>query len=50
MWNDVARNLYVVSERKYFRSSKQCREYWINHLSPALSKLPWKYREDFNLI
>ena len=33
-WNDFARKLYEISEKKYFRTGKQCRERWLNHLDP----------------
>lgn len=28
------------------RSGKQCRERWINHLSPDINKEPWSEAED----
>jgi hypothetical protein len=31
-WNEVARLFYEQSDRRFFRTSKQCREQWLNHL------------------
>ncbi len=34
-WNEYARKLYDISSRKYFRTGKQCRERWLNHLDSS---------------
>lgn len=33
-WNDIAKLLFYQSERRYFRTAKQCRERWNNYLDP----------------
>mmetsp|Transcript_8962 Transcript_8962/g.14594 ORF Transcript_8962/g.14594 Transcript_8962/m.14594 type:complete len:279 (+) Transcript_8962:151-987(+) len=41
-WNIAAENLN--------RSSKQCRERWVNHLDPAIRKSKWTTEEDEELM
>ena len=33
-WNDLARTLFKLSKGLYYRTGKQCRERWFNHLDP----------------
>ena len=40
-WNEIAKNLFLSSSKAYVRSSKQCRERWLNHLDPSKSKTGW---------
>ena len=40
-WSELAKELYIESERAYFRTPKQCRERWLNHLDPNKSKQEW---------
>jgi hypothetical protein len=42
--------LYIESNREYFRTPKQCRERWLNHLDPKKSKDEWELKEDYILI
>ena len=49
-WNEIAKELFIRSGKKYFRTAKQCREYWINHLDPVPVRRNWTALEDFNLI
>lgn len=37
-WNEIAKSLFVTSNKQYLRASKQCRERWLNHLDPSKSK------------
>jgi hypothetical protein len=37
-WSELAKELYIASERSFFRTPKQCRERWLNHLDPVKSK------------
>ncbi len=41
-WNDIAKDLFIQSGKKYFRTGKQCREHWINHLDPTPVKTDWE--------
>jgi hypothetical protein len=41
-WNEVSKELFQLSDKKYFRSAKQCRERWNNHLDPSKVKGLWK--------
>lgn len=34
-WNEVAKQLFYRSNRRYFRSAKHCRERWNNYLDPT---------------
>ena len=40
-WNEIAKSLFVSSNKTYLRSSKQCRERWLNHLDPSKTKSGW---------
>jgi hypothetical protein len=44
-WHEVSKLLFQTSEKKYFRSPKQCRERWNNHLDPSKVKGMWKREE-----
>jgi hypothetical protein len=37
-WNEIAKILFINSNKKYLRTSKQCRERWLNHLDPNKTK------------
>lgn len=43
-WNEIAKILFVNSNKKYLRASKQCRERWLNHLDPSKSKSEWSLK------
>jgi len=49
-WNEIAKSLYILSNKKYFRTPKQCREHWINHLDPTKIRSEWTTIEDYELI
>jgi myb proto-oncogene protein len=44
-WSEIAKSLFTNSERLYVRTSKQCRERWLNHLDPSKTKLNWSLEE-----
>ena len=39
-----------VAEQIPYRTAKQCRERWVNHLAPTISKKEWTLEEDLQLI
>ena len=39
-----------ISKRMGTRTSKQCRERWINYLDPSLNQQPWSKEEDAQLL
>jgi hemerythrin-like domain-containing protein len=43
-WNEVAKELFLSSNKKYLRTSKQCRERWLNHLDPNKTKCEWSLK------
>jgi hypothetical protein len=45
-----AKNWATIAENVPGRSSKQCRERWLNHLSPELKLESWTDEEDATLI
>jgi hypothetical protein len=49
-WKLISYNLFLRSERKYFRSFQQCREKWINHINPSVKKGEWEVEEDIELF
>ena len=44
-WNEVAKTLFLDSQKEYIRTAKQCRERWLNHLDPTKTKSSWKFHE-----
>ena len=44
-WNEIAKTLFIVSEKRFIRTSKQCRQRWLNHLDPSKTKLQWSLAE-----
>lgn len=49
-WNEIAVELFLRSSKAYFRSSKQCRERWLNHLDDSIKHEKWSEEEDKMLI
>ena len=49
-WNDVAIDLFMRSNKKFFRLGKHCRERWLNHLNTKISHDKWTEEEDQALI
>lgn len=49
-WNEIAKELFIISHKKYFRTAKQCREHWINHLNPNTVRASWTAQEDLQLV
>ncbi|CAK59052.1 unnamed protein product (macronuclear) [Paramecium tetraurelia] len=47
-WSQIAQELN--QHTSIYRSSKQCRERWLNHLNPKISKQPWTDEEDILLL
>lgn len=37
-WNEVAKLLFYDSNKKFFRTAKQCRERWNNYLDPSKTR------------
>lgn len=46
----MAKDLYLRSERRFFRNPKQIRERWLNHLDPQICKSDWTAREDHMIV
>ena len=42
--------MFTESRKKYFRTPKQCREQWINHLDPSKVRTVWTVVEDYEMI
>lgn len=42
--------MFIRSQKRYFRTPKQCREQWINHLDPSKIKSEWTPLEDYEMI
>lgn len=38
--------MYELSNKTYFRTPKQCREFWISRLNPQIIRAPWALTED----
>ncbi|OHT02569.1 hypothetical protein TRFO_30228 [Tritrichomonas foetus] len=45
-----ARDWIFIANQMPGRTSRQCRERWVNHLDPALKKDPWNDEEDSLLL
>lgn len=49
-WNEVSKELYFASLRRYYRNPKQCRERWLNHDDPNKKKGDWTAEECLKLF
>ena len=49
-WNEIAKVMFTRSRKKFFRTPKQCREQWINHLDPSKVRSEWTTFEDYEMI
>lgn len=56
-WSEVSRLLFELSGKRFYRSGKQCREQWYNHLDNSkkqysLIKLSglWEHDEDIIIL
>ena len=45
-WSEIATGMSI----KFKRNSKQCRERWLNHLSPRIRKGEWTVEEEFTFL
>jgi len=46
-WSKVAMDLSKAARTSSFKTSKQCRERWLNHLNPFLNKY---FHQNFELF
>lgn len=49
-WKSISFELFRLSEGRFFKNFKACREMWINHLNPELLKDGWTKEEDTLLV
>jgi hypothetical protein len=49
-WKEIAVELNARCNSQVYRHGKQCRERWINHLDPAISRGPWTDEEDLRML
>lgn len=49
-WNKVSKELYRMSQNSYQRSPKQCKDRYVNYLSPDIKNKEWTLEEDQCLI
>jgi hypothetical protein len=49
-WNEVSKEFFQISSQIFYRSSKQCRERWMNHLDPNKVKGMWAPEQDLILL
>lgn len=49
-WKGVAQELNEKNPTKVYRSAKQCRERWNNHVNPAIDRGPWTPEQDIKLV
>jgi len=49
-WQDIANEINRRMNGLSKRQGKQCRERWINFLSPDIKREPWSAQEDLKLL
>lgn len=49
-WNDISKRIFFETGGKYYKTSKQCREHWFNHLDKSKKKGEWTKSEDLLLL
>ena len=50
MWRTVSYLLFETSGGVFFRTIKQCRDRWTNHVNPIIVKSKWTLEEDMRLF
>ena len=46
----MSRYLYIKSNQRFYRSGKQCRERFLNHLDDSKKKGKWSVKEDLRML
>ncbi|CAD8091165.1 unnamed protein product [Paramecium sonneborni] len=49
-WSKIAKELNDVSQNKFMRTPKQCRERWGNKLDPSINREEWSDAEDLYFL
>ena len=49
-WNEVAKRIFYNSNFKIFKSPKNCRERWLNHLDNKKKRGEWSPAEDLSIF
>ncbi|CAD8056368.1 unnamed protein product [Paramecium primaurelia] len=49
-WSKIAKELNDVSQSKFMRTPKQCRERWGNKLDPSINREEWSDQEDLYFL
>lgn len=49
MWSQVSRELFLRGQQNSFKSGKNCRERWFNHVDPSINK-HWSTEEDLIML
>lgn len=49
-WKGIANELNMRNPSKVYRSAKQCRERWNNHVNPEVDRGPWTPEQDSKLV
>lgn len=49
-WKTIAKELNARNPTKVYRSAKQCRERWNNHIDPCINRGPWIKDHDLKLV
>ena len=48
-WSHVSREFFLRGDQTSYKSGKNCRERWLNHLDPSISK-EWTREEDIRML
>lgn len=48
-WIHVSKELFLRGDHQSYKSAKNCRERWFNHIDPNLSK-EWTREDDLTLL
>ncbi len=49
MWSQISKELFLRGEQNSYKSSRNCRERWFNHIDPSIVK-SWSTEEDLILL
>ena len=50
-WNELATNINnSLYNGEFMRTGRHCRDRWVHHLNPKLSRVQWSFEEDLNIV
>lgn len=49
-WTEISRQIFFQSDGAFYKTPKQCREHWNNHLNDTINHDCWNIEEDIMIL